>query len=150
MTKAEKEQRVHILKRLKEHLQHQRQRFFDYLEVLDREKTSIQEGRIEDLQAQIGMEETLVQEISAVQRVIQPLEDVYKAAHGDEDSEVEEMRLSLEKLRESASERNKTNRMLLTTRMEEVRREMASLKPRRGQRLYQSQAETRGVVDITT
>ncbi len=150
MTKAEKDQRVQILRRLKEHLQLQRKRFFDYLDVLDKEKKSIQQGRIEDLQAQIGLEETLVQEISAVQKVIVPLEEVYRASNGEEDTDVEDMRTHLERLRETASERNKTNRMLLSSRMEEVRKEMASMKPRRGAKLYQNNAESRGLIDITT
>lgn len=149
MENLDKAQRVALLKRLKEHLELQRKKFQDYLRVLDQEKHSIEEGRIEDLEQQITLEENIVREIVSVQKVILPMEEVYKAAHG-EDEELKRIQEHLDQLAKTAAERNKANRLMLSSRINEIRLQMASLKPRPGARYYQNEVHTRARVDITT
>lgn len=138
-----------LIKKLKEHLEVQRKKFHDYLRVLDQEKQSIEDGRIEDLEEQITLEENLVREIVSVQKVIVPMEEVYKSTHG-QDEELKSIQDHLNELAKTAAERNKANRLMLSGRIEEIRLQMAQLKPRPGARYYQNEAFTRGRVDITT
>lgn len=148
METQEKAQRVALLKRLKEHLELQRRKFQEYLRVLEQEKLSIDEGRIDDLEQQITLEENLVREIVSVQKVILPMKEVYRATHGD-DPELREIQDHLDQLAAAAAERNKANRLLLGSRLEEIRKQMASLKLRPG-RYYAPEDLTRVRIDITT
>ena len=149
MDSFEKAQRVALLKRLKEHLEIQRRRFQEYLHVLEQEKTSITEGRIDDLEQQITLEENLVREIVSVQKVIAPMEEVYRSTHGD-DPELVQIQNHLNELAKTAAERNKSNRLLLSSRLEEIRQQMANLKPRPGVRFYNNEEMSRVKIDIRT
>ena len=143
LSSAEVERRVAILKRFRELLFQQRDRFRQYLEVLDRQKDVIEKGSADDLIAHVELEEKIVGDIFAIQKVIDPLEDMYRAsfpapalaAMSGEDrglpSEVREvpgLRAALEELRSEAVIRSEQNRELLARRMEDIRREMKTLR----------------------
>ncbi|MDR1862749.1 MAG: flagellar protein FlgN [Treponema sp.] len=151
-------QRTAVLKRFKELLKAQRDRFRAYLELLDKQKDVIEQGSADDLMGHVELEEKIVTDIHAIQKVIDPLEDMYHAARlkappgsgkapGDE---VPDLKAALEGLRSEAVARSERNKELLSRRMAELRDEIKSLRSNpylRRQPAY-SNAGTGGRIDI--
>jgi len=152
LTKEEVEKRVALLKRLKVTLAQQREKFQTYMKVLDAEKASIEAEAVDNLRAQVQMEEELVVDIHAIQRVIDPLEAVlHQAYQGSSDHEVTELRQSLDTLIHQVQEKSQENRSLLSRSMEAVSREIVRLRPQvRGRNPYAAHRPGTSMVDITT
>lgn len=130
MTNADIDQKVAVLHRFRELLLQQREKFRRYLEVLDHERADIEEGDIDTLASHVEMEEQIVSEIYTFQKAIDPLEEIYRAAYpvSSGDSELPEIKNSLEELRAEVLKRNAENRVLLKRRMELVRAEIAGFR----------------------
>ena len=128
----ELERRVAILKRFRELLSQQRGRFQQYLEVLDKQKDVIEKGSPDDLIVHVELEEKIIGDIFSIQKVIDPLEEMYQAHITEtlpgEIREVPSLKAALEDLRSEAVVRSARNRDLLTKRMEELRQEMKTLR----------------------
>jgi hypothetical protein len=126
--------RVAVLRRFRELLRTQRDRFARYLEVLDAQKEVIQNGSVEDLTVHVEMEEHIVADIFAIQKVIDPLEAMYHtlssgaAQAADEERELPGLKTSLERLKTEAVARTERNKNLLNQRMEELRLELKTLR----------------------
>ena len=137
---AELAQRVAILKRFKILLSQQRDRFHSYLDLLDKQQTVIESGSAEDLLAYVEIEEKIVADIFSIQKVIDPLEEMYNhvitghmqkiPVQGDNDTqdEVPNLKTSLEKLKSEAVMRSTQNKELLSKRMLELRQEIKTLR----------------------
>jgi hypothetical protein len=141
---VEVRRRVAVLKRFRELLCQQRDRFAQYLEVLDKQKNVIESGSADELIAHVELEEKIVSDIFSIQKVIDPLEDMYqsllpsKSAKGRvpvsagavtaEEREVPGLKSILEELKAEAVIRSERNRGLLAKRMEELRLEMKNLR----------------------
>ncbi|MDR2211605.1 MAG: flagellar biosynthesis protein FlgN [Spirochaetaceae bacterium] len=140
LNSGEVERRVAILKRFRELLSQQRDRFRQYLDVLDKQKNVIEQGNADDLIAHVELEEKIVGDIFAIQKVIDPLEDMYRRifspARPMEDTgtlpreihEVPTLKAALEELKAEAVIRSGRNRELLAKRLEEIRTEMKTLR----------------------
>ena len=142
LSSLEVERRVAILRRFRELLSQQRDRFYQYLDVLDKQKNVIESGSPDDLLVHVELEEKIISDIFAIQKVIDPLEEMYKAhysasavrqlssdrAKSEEISELPSLRSALEELRSEAVIRSEQNRELLALRMEELRKEMKTLR----------------------
>jgi hypothetical protein len=133
----EVKRRVAVLKRFRELLTQQRDRFHQYLEVLDKQKEVIEGGSAEDLIAHVELEEKIVADIFSIQKVIDPLEDMYRAAflpetvpgeNSPERREVPNLKAALEDLKTEAVVRSERNKELLSRRMAEIRSEIKSLR----------------------
>jgi hypothetical protein len=137
-------QRVAVLKRFRTLLAQQRDRFRSYLEVLDKQKDIIEKGEPEELIAHVELEEKIVADIFSIQKVIDPLEDMYwaavsgfepaqasrtgpRAAAQDSD-EVRSLKSALEGLKGEAVLRSTRNKEMLSKRMAELRSEIKSLR----------------------
>jgi uncharacterized small protein (DUF1192 family) len=160
LSPTELSQRVAVLKRFKELLKAQRDRFQAYLEVLDKQKDVIEQGSADDLIQHVELEEKIVADIYAIQKVIDPLEDMYHAAQltpaphrgfgkasGDE---VPDLKAALEGLKSEAVARSGRNKELLSRRMVELRNEIKSLRsnPYLHRQPSYSNAGTGGRVDL--
>ena len=134
LSSEEIQQRVSILKRFRELLSQQRDRFHHYLQALDKQKEVIEKGNAEDLLVHVELEENIVADIFSIQKVIDPLEDMYQArctspsGQIDQDQEVPSLRKALEELRSEAIVRSARNRDLLSKRMVQLRQEMKVLR----------------------
>jgi hypothetical protein len=143
LSAGELERRVAILKRFRELLSQQRSRFRQYLDVLDKQKEVIEGGNTDDLISHVELEEKIVTDIFAIQKVIDPLEDMYRAVFSagpaqasfngpasmpKEVREVPGLKAALEELKAEAVIRSDRNRQLLAKRMEELRIEMKTLR----------------------
>ncbi|MDR1929529.1 MAG: flagellar biosynthesis protein FlgN [Treponema sp.] len=135
LSPEEIERRVAVLKRFRELLREQRGRFCQYLEALDKQKGAIESGGTgEDLLSHVELEEKIVADIFAIQKVINPLEEMYRAAFTPEtaalkeEQEVPSLKRALEELKAEAVLRSRRNRTLLAKRMEGLRTELKTLR----------------------
>jgi hypothetical protein len=151
----ELDQRVLVLRRFRKLLQDQRDRFRSYLEVLDRQKDVIETGTAGDLLAHVELEEKIVADIFSIQKVIDPLEDMYRSIRvesvqrGQQD-DVPGLKAALEDLKGEAVIRSSRNRELLSRRMLELRSEIKSLRsnPYTAKKSAFSDANAASLVDI--
>jgi uncharacterized small protein (DUF1192 family) len=151
---SELSQRVAVLKRFKELLKAQRDRFHAYLNALDKQKDVIQQGTTDDLLRHVELEEKIVEDIFSIQKVIDPLEKMYQATRIETPAktepvssaqrsgkpksdgpkpdknvdEVVSLKETLDNLKAEALIRSERNRELLAKRMAELRSEIRSLK----------------------
>jgi hypothetical protein len=139
LTPEEVARRVAVLKRFRELLQAQRDRFQDYLVVLDKQKDVIEQGAAGDILTHIELEENIVADIFAIQKVIDPLEAMYRTAYpehtacrpGDDAapvSGIKNLTDALDDLKADAIARTGRNKALLAGRMDEIRKEIKTLK----------------------
>jgi len=142
--------RVAILKRLKDHLLAQRGKFQRYLDVLDKEEESIHSGNLDALKVQVELEKGIVEEIYAFQRVIVPLQDLYRVAYPTREPEIPSLESSLEHLRAEVLAHNEHNRTLLHEAITNLRQEIKSLKiPKQAKSPY-GDVDAPSVIDIST
>ena len=143
-------ERVSILKRLREALLAQRDKFRKYLEVLDHLERDILEHDTEKLEAHVELEQAIMREIYAVQKVIDPLTDVYRMAYPTRETEIPEIERSLEALRDRVMERNRENRELLRDHVVVMRRKISDLRANRPNRPAFRSAPMPSLVDVST
>ena len=135
---AELAQRVAILRRFKTLLTQQRDRFRSYLNLLEKQQNVIEGGSAEDLLTYVEIEEKIVADIFSIQKVIDPLEEMYysvisgqkpgKIPVNQESDEVPGLKASLDKLKSEAVIRSTKNKELLSKRMLELRSEIKALR----------------------
>jgi tRNA A37 N6-isopentenylltransferase MiaA len=151
LTESEIEERVSILKKLREYLTKKRDRLYSYLEVLDHEEEDILKEDAEKLKMHTEVEENIVKEIYAFQKVIDPLEEMYRTAYPAKDQEMSRLKESLKHIQDEALKRSKRNQKLLAESMEEVRNEIRSLrKINKNRPLYDADTQLPSMIDITT
>jgi len=126
---AELSQRIAVIKRFKELLKAQRDRFMAYLDSLDKQKDVIQGGTADDLMHHVELEEKIITDIFSIQKVIDPLEEMYHTSKPeDEGNEVSGLKDVLENLKSEAAVRSERNKELLSLRMTELRSEIKTLR----------------------
>jgi hypothetical protein len=128
LTEEELAHRVAVLKRFRELLLEQRNRFQEYLVVLDKQRDVIEKGDTDALLSHVELEEKIVSDIFAIQKVIDPLEDLYRASYPERETEVPKLKAALEELKNEAVQRSQRNRDLLSKRMEQLRSEIKTLR----------------------
>ena len=99
LTDQEIEERVRILKRLRETLLAQRSQFRSYLSLLEQEETAIADENLVKLEVHVKMEQTIISEITALQKVIVPLEELYAKTYPYRDMSVAKLETSLSSLK---------------------------------------------------
>jgi hypothetical protein len=133
---AELAQRVAVLRRFKTLLSQQRDRFSSYLNLLDKQQNVIESGSPEDLLNYVELEEKIVADIFSIQKVIDPLEQMYNSiASGfiqsktdSENDGVPDIKASLENLKSEAVVHTTKNKEILSRRMLELREEIKTLR----------------------
>jgi len=138
-----------VVRRLREMLLRQRERFQQYLAILEQEEKDIRDGDAEKLLTHVELEQSVIADISTLRRVIVPLEGLYQAAYPEPETTIPPLARTLEKMGAQVVERNSRNRALLARSMEDLRREIASLRawPRAGSPFAEVVPT---LVDITT
>jgi len=140
ISSAELAQRVAVLKRFKILLTQQRDRFRSYLDLLDKQQSIIETGSADDLLSYVELEEKIVADIFSIQKVIDPLEEMYYTITSRKftsalslevdrvSDEVPDLKASLEKLKSEAVIRSTQNKKMLSKRMTELRSEITALR----------------------
>ncbi|MDR2080062.1 MAG: flagellar export chaperone FlgN [Treponema sp.] len=135
LSAEELSQRIAVIKRFREMLQAQRDRFREYLDVLDKQQDVIERGDTEALLSHVELEEHIIKDIFNIQKVIDPLENLYQGlpapggnASAGGETEVTGLKAAVERLKEEAVIRSERNRDLLSKRMTEIRSEIKGLR----------------------
>jgi hypothetical protein len=126
------EQRVEVIKRWRSLLVRQRDAFKNYLDNLDLQKTEIENGDTEKLNARMENEQKILREIVTLEKAVLPFADLRKKP-GKEinllaDNEIKDLNLSLDKLKSAAKERLSENKLLLEQALASKRIELKNLR----------------------
>lgn len=142
-TVAEIEKRAAILRRLREALLRQRERFSRYLEMLESEDSS----DANEIESRAEMEQIIVREIAGLERVIDPLEMMYREHGGAEATHFSRLRTALARTREDVVHHSEMTRSLLKQQIDSLRSEIAGLRVMRRQSVYTDTQPT--TIDIS-
>lgn len=151
LSQKEINERVAVLKRFKKLLQEQRNKFNEYLVVLETQQRSIAEENIDAIVQHTELEQEIIGDIFTIQKVIDPIEKMYKFSQPQKnDNEVIKLKNDLDSLQEQVLDQNKKNRELLQNRMGNLRKQIVSLNPKFAYSSKKTYAEaSSSLVDIS-
>ncbi|MBO7124109.1 MAG: flagellar biosynthesis protein FlgN [Treponema sp.] len=125
----ELEERVALLKKFRSLLQQQRDKFREYLNVLEKQENSITSENADALLAHTELEQQVVSNIMNLQKVIVPMADLYKKRGGDQKEEsIASLQNDLSNLQNQVLAQNKKNRDLLRSHIDSIRTQIASFR----------------------
>ena len=151
LTQEQIEGRVALLKRFRQLLEEQRSKFREYLVVLERQAQTISTNNIDAMVRHTEIEQSIVSELYSIQKVIDPLEVMYRDIHpGASDTEIPKLKTDLEHLRKEVLVQNEKNRELLKSHMTVLRQQVLSLKNPYANRtsVYASDSQSATTIDI--
>ena len=132
LTQEELDERVALLRKFRSVLEQQRNKFQEYLTVLEKQQDSITKENPENLIAHTELEQQVVQNIANLQKVIIPMSKMYKAsvpmAHTNEDSDIRQIQNELNDLQSRVLKQNQINRDLLREHIESIRTQIQNFK----------------------
>ncbi len=132
ITQKELDERVALLRKFRSLLEQQRNKFQEYLTVLEKQQDSITKENPENLIAHTELEQQVVQNIANLQKVIIPMSKMYKAsvpmAHTNEDSDIRQIQNELNDLQTRVLKQNQINRDLLREHIESIRTQIQNFK----------------------
>jgi hypothetical protein len=128
LPQRELQERIALLNRFRALLTEQRDRFRSYINVLEKQEETMAKGSVETLISHVDMEEKIVADIFAIQKVIMPLRDILPDASVDTDTGLYDLDAAVNELKTEAAGRAKRNKELLERRMEEIKGELNDLR----------------------
>ncbi len=132
ITQQELEERVALLRKFRGLLEQQRNKFQEYLTVLEKQQNSITSENPETLIAHTELEQQVVKNIANLQKVIIPMAKMYKAsvpmAHTDEELSINKIQNELNDLQSKVLKQNEINRDLLRGHIESIRAQIQNFK----------------------
>lgn len=138
-----------MLYKVRELLLAKRDRFEEYLNVLERQETSITDGDLEALEYQVGLEREILEDIRSVHRVLTPLRELV----GDEDpasADLAPLEASLHEFETKVTRQHDQNRSLLSRRTTELAEQIDGLQvPRFARNVYGRTTGSANLVDVT-
>lgn len=150
LTQSELDERVALIKRFKVLLKQQRDKFQEYLTVLEKQETSIESENADVLLAHTELEQEVVSGIMNLQKVIVPMSEIYKQKNAgsvasNEREDVNSLQSDLEDLKNKVLVQNEKNRSLLKTHIGQLRGQIASFKnPYKNIRSVYAEKQTMG------
>ena len=149
ITQEELNERVEILKKLRALLEMQRNKFREYLKVLEQQEHSIETENSEALIMHTELEQEVVKGIANLQKVIIPMSELYKSSSSNDgnisDSAVNELQKDLSNLQNKVLAQNEKNRELLRTHMTQIKTQIEQFKnPYRNVKSVYAQKVTAG------
>lgn len=156
ISQQELEERIAILKRFRMLLQQQRDKFKEYLNVLEKQEISINEDKTESILAHTELEQQVLNSISSLRKVIMPMEKMYQVSRGksaieNQDSlEISQLQKELQSLQEKVIVQNDKNRELLKIQMNELKAKIQNFKnPYKNiSSVYSSNSVTSSIIDV--
>ncbi len=124
MTQNELDERVAVLRRLRALLEQQRDKFREYLEVLEKQQDSINSDNPDAVFIHTQIEQQVVGNIESLQKVIVPMRAMYihgnQAEDGPEAESIGRLQNELDSLQQKVLEQNRFNRELLRVHLERL------------------------------
>ena len=155
ISEEEVHERAALLRRFKSLLEEKRKKFREYLNALEELEKTIAVRDTERIEQQSILGEAIVGEIYTIQKVIDPIEAMYrdmgsaKASAADEERVIPELQADLSKLQCDIEKQNKRNRSLLKSAMGQLRGEIARLKkPYARKNVFATESDSATVVDM--
>lgn len=138
--------------RLRDKLIEQRRCLTAYLELAEAQRAAISEGDTQRLLQQVDEERFLVGQIAALQRVIDPLKELYEKSLPSGDREISDLQDQVHKISDEVVDYSRRNQRELSNRMEGIQSELSAFNiPRHGGRQAAGRSpESPSLVDITT
>ena len=126
----ELEERVALLTKFRELLQRQREKFREYLNVLEKQENSIETENPDALLAHTELEQQVVSNIVSLQKVIVPMSNLYNARGGNSNPEksIMDLQNDLSDLQTKVLAQNAKNRDLLRVHITQIRTKINSLR----------------------
>lgn len=154
LTPEELDERIAILHRFRNLLEAQRTKFREYLHVLEKQQVKIEDDDGEALLAHTELETQIVANISALQKVIEPMQALYEkkgaaTAAQSETNAIAKMQAELADLRSLVLAQNERNQTLLIAHMNRLHKQVADLRlknPYRGRHSVYAEKTTTGSV----
>lgn len=132
LTQKELDERVCLLKKFRSVLEQQRNKFQEYLDVLEKQQTSITQENPEALLAHTELEQQVVQNIANLQKVIVPMTKMYKATSTNtnltEEQSIANIQNELNSLQNKVLKQNEINRDLLRVHIDNIRTQIQNFK----------------------
>ena len=131
LTQAQIDERIAVLKRFRTLLEQQRNKFREYLHVLECQQNKIEEEDGDALVAHAELEQQIVSNISNLQKVIEPMQSMYNAvSHGTElgaedKNSVKRMQAELADLQRKVLSQNALNQEILKKHIESIKKQLA-------------------------
>ncbi len=151
LTQLEIEERVAVLRRFREALLRQRERFSRYLEMLEQQPPGENDGDRPDpeqLEIHVEMEQAIIHEIASIEQVIEPLQLMCREHDSEGAADIPKLQAALDRTRDEVLRRTARSRELLKQEINSLRSEISGLRiMRRRQSLYATPEPT--TVDIS-
>ncbi|MCK9170331.1 MAG: flagellar protein FlgN [Treponema sp.] len=149
LTSQEVDERVAVLKRFRVLLVQQRNKFREYLTVLEKQQESITSEDTESLLAHTELEQQVIAGIANIQKVIVPMSEMYsninKPSLLKENDSIEAIQTDLTNLKSQILTQNEKNRELLRTHMTQIRSQIQQFtNPYKGKRSIYAQKNAVG------
>jgi phosphoglycerate-specific signal transduction histidine kinase len=147
-------QRAAIIRRLQKLLNQQCECFHSYLTVLEKQHACIESGSEDSILAHLALEEQRVAEIITIQKVIEPLEIMYRNAGSSPaaDDSIPALKVRLEELYYQTKVQSERNRERLSGRISDIRADINVLRNNplvsNARRSLFSGAGTASIIDI--
>ena len=152
ITKEELDERVAILRRFRSLLEQQRNKFQEYLAVLEKQQDSINSENSTSLLAHTELEQQVVKNIENLQKVIVPMGKMYDAVTNgsSEDAYIKNIKEELNDLQNKVLVQNQKNRDLLRVHISKLKTQVEGFKnPYKNVRsVYASKATVGTMVEI--
>lgn len=155
-SQEEIDERVAVLKRFKILLETQRNKFQEYLNVLEKQASSIETEDAESLKIHTEIENEVVNNIKNLQKVIVPMSELYRSSSKDnfssqeEEKHLDDLQKDLSVLKEKVQHQNEKNRALLKVKMTKIKTQIDSFKNpyRNVKSVYTKQTSSPSLVEI--
>lgn len=132
ISQEELNERVALLKKFRSLLEEQRNKFQEYLTVLEKQQDSITAENPESLLAHTELEQQVVKNIANLQKVILPMSKLYRSKSQmpavEEDAEITKIQNDLSELQGKVLKQNEINRDLLRIHIEQLRTQICNFK----------------------
>ncbi len=131
LSKDELNERVAILKRFRALLVQQRNKFQEYLNVLESQEGKIELADGDSILAHTELENQIVKNLASLQKVIVPMQGMYNAIMPGvpvaDNATVEQLQLDLANLQKQVLAQNERNRNLLQAQMGKIKNQLGGM-----------------------
>ena len=157
LTQEEIDERIAILRRFRALLEQQRNKFREYLDVLEKQQSAIENGDTEAMLAHTELEQQIVANIGSLQKVIIPMEKLYESKSApvlgggktEDAAFIPHLKTDLIKLQQEVLIRNRQNCEMLRSNMAEMKTRMAMFKnPYKNNRSVYANSSTASLVNL--
>lgn len=153
ISKEELDERKAILRRFRTLLEEQRNKFREYLNVLEKQQNSIATENAENLLTHTEIEKQVVSNLTNLQKVIVPMTKMYNTINGkmdvQEDEENSKIQGELSDLKSKVLKQNEINQDLLRVHVDILRKQISNFKnPYKNNRSVYANAQSHKIATL--